>query len=420
MKQRGNIFWKRTLTCVLALMLALTGCGSPGGDLMAGVRGREKESQVDLNGPGAQAAADFSIKLLNAALEKNPGQNALFSPLSALCALAMTANGAAGDTRAQFEALLGLPVEELCQYLSAYCAALPSGEKYQFHGANSLWLREGGVQVKREFLEANAGLFGAAVFEKPFDSGTLEEINGWVEEQTKGMIPTILQEIKPEEVLYLINALAFEAEWADIYEDAQVRERLFTQEDGAEVPVDMMESTENLYLEDEKATGFLKYYAGEQYAFGALLPKEGVTLGDYLKELDGQGLRQVLQGAQEREIIAGIPKFQQECGYQLGEALRGMGLNDAFDPAAADFSALGQGAGEEPLYIGQVVHKTFLSVYEKGTQAGAATAVGIEAGSIQAEEPPRVVLNRPFLYMLVDAKTMTPVFIGTAYAPAQS
>ena len=270
MKQRGNIFWKRTLTCVLALMLALTGCGSPGGDLMAGVRGREKESQVDLNGPGAQAAADFSIKLLNAALEKNPGQNALFSPLSALCALAMTANGAAGDTRAQFEALLGLPVEELCQYLSAYCAALPSGEKYQFHGANSLWLREGGVQVKREFLEANAGLFGAAVFEKPFDSGTLEEINGWVEEQTKGMIPTILQEIKPEEVLYLINALAFEAEWADIYEDAQVRERLFTQEDGAEVPVDMMESTENLYLEDEKATGFLKYYAGEQYAFGAL------------------------------------------------------------------------------------------------------------------------------------------------------
>ena len=81
MKQRGNIFWKRTLTGVLALMLALTGCGAPGGDLMAGVRGREKESQVDLNGPGAQAAADFSIKLLNAALEKNPGQNALFSPL---------------------------------------------------------------------------------------------------------------------------------------------------------------------------------------------------------------------------------------------------------------------------------------------------------------------------------------------------
>ena len=128
MKQRGNIFWKRTLTCVLALMLALTGCGSPGGDLMAGVRGREKESQVDLNGPGAQAAADFSIKLLNAALEKNPGQNALFSPLSALCALAMTANGADGDTLAELEALLG--GEAALEELSAPDAVQEAADNY--------------------------------------------------------------------------------------------------------------------------------------------------------------------------------------------------------------------------------------------------------------------------------------------------
>lgn len=417
MKRCGKRYWKLALAVALSLSLSLAGCGAPGGDRMAGVRGRQGGNQADLNGPGAQAAADFSLKLLNAALKENPGENALLSPLSVLCALAMTANGAAGETRSQFEAVLGMPVEELGDYLAAYCAALPSGEGCQFHSANSLWLREGQVQVEKSFLEANAGIFDAAVFEKPFDGDTLKEINGWVEEHTGGMIPEILREIKPEEVMYLINALAFEAEWEEIYEDGQVRERIFTQEDGTETQVERMESTESWYLEDENATGFLKYYAGGQYAFGALLPREGLTLGGYLRELDGQRLRQVLQGAQERDVIAGLPKFQQECGFQLREALQGMGLTNAFDPAAADFSAMGQGSGGEPLYIGQVVHKTFLSVYEKGTKAGAATAVGVEAGSAMLEEPPQVFLDRPFLYMLVDAKTMTPLFIGAEYKP---
>lgn len=403
---------KKLLMLALSLALALTGCGTPAAP-------QQNPQRTDLNGPGAQAATDFALKLLNAALAKDPGKDTLLSPLSVLCALTMTANGAAGETLAQFEEVLGLPISELGPYLAAYCAAMPNTEKARFHSANSLWLREGAVEVEEAFLQTNAGQFEAEVFEKPFDSKTLEEINSWVEEHTDGMIPKIIEEIKPETMLYLINALAFEAEWEEIYEDFSVRQRIFTQEDGTESQVDMMESMERTYLEDEGATGFLKYYAGQKYAFAALLPHEGTSLASCLQSLSGQRLRQILTSAQERDVIAGIPKFQQECGFELSGVLQSMGLEAAFDSSAADFSAIGRTTDGQLLYIGQVLHKSFISVFERGTKAGAATAVAVEAGSAMQDEPARVILDRPFIYMLVDTEAMVPVFIGAAYAPGQ-
>ena len=146
------------------------------------------------------------------------------------------------------------------------------------------------MEVERDFLQVNADYFGADVYRKPFDGDTLEEINGWVKEHTHEMIPSILDEIDPELMMVLINALAFEAEWQDPYEEGSVQKRIFTQEDATELTVDMMSSTEQAFLKDENARGFLKYYADKKYAFAALLPDEGVTLGEYLESLTGQRL----------------------------------------------------------------------------------------------------------------------------------
>lgn len=415
---------KSLLCLALGALLALPGCSgaapasTAGGDLMVGIRPRgSRAKNTDLQGPGAQAYTNFGLELLKQAWADKPGESVLTSPQSVLSALAMAANGAGGETLDQMEAVFGLSLEELNQYLAAYSNSLPSGEKYSFHQANSLWVREGQVEVERDFLQANADYFGADVYRRPFDGDTLNEINGWVKENTHEMIPAILDEIKPELMMVLINALAFEAEWQDPYEEGTVQKRIFTQEDGTELPADMMSSSEYGFLQDGNTKGFLKYYADQKYAFAALLPAEGVTLGDYLESLTGQRLRQVLQGVQDKEVWARIPKFEVEYESSLNSMLQNMGMTDAFDPFTADFAPMGRCVNGDPLFIGQVLHKTYISVFEQGTKAGAVTALMMEAGSALAEEPEQVYLDRPFLYMIVDTETMLPLFMGTMTGP---
>ncbi len=416
---------RRSLLCLaLAATFGFSGCSgaepasTAGGDLMVGIQPKARATEkIDLKGTGAQAYTDFGLELLKQARADRPEEGVLLSPQSVLSALAMTANGAGNETLAQMEEAFGLPAGELSRYLAAYNSSLPSGEKYSLHQANSLWVREGEVEVERDFLQVNADYFGADVYRKPFDGDTLEEINGWVKEHTHEMIPSILDEIDPELMMVLINALAFEAEWQDPYEEGSVQKRIFTQEDATELTVDMMSSTEQAFLRDENARGFLKYYADKKYAFAALLPDEGVTLGEYLESLTGQRLRQVLTNAQDKEVWARIPKFEMEYESSLNAMLNNMGVTDAFDPNMADFTPMGRCAGGDPLYIGKMIHKAYISVFEQGTRAGAVTAVMIEAGRALPEEPEQVYLERPFLFMIVDAETMLPVFMGTMTGP---
>lgn len=407
----------------LALLLSLSACAAPvapnqKGDLMAGIQPHSSSASIqDVNSTAADAAAEFGLKILRASMGE--GGNVLVSPLSVLSALTMTANGAQGDTLAQMEKALGLPVGQLNEYLSAYGRNLPSGEKYLFHQANSLWLKEGAVEVEKDFLQRNADYFGAGVFQEPFDSATVEKVNGWVKEHTHGMIPQMLGELSPQAVMILVNALTFEGEWAHIYEEQDIREGSFTLADGSAKPVDMMFSSEYGYIKDGEAVGFLKYYTDAKYAFAALLPGEGQSLADYAATLTGQRLRQLLAEPEEREVWANLPKFETEYSVSLSDTLRALGMTDAFDPDKADFSAMGQAADGWPLYIGDVLHKTYISVFEQGTKAGAATAVVMEAGTAMMDEPARVILDRPFLYMIVDTKTCTPVFLGAMEDPGE-
>lgn len=226
------------------------------------------------------------------------------------------------------------------------------------------------------------------------------------------MIPEILNELRKETMMVLVNALALEAEWAEIYTDSQVWEnQIFTTGDGVEQPVTLMYSSEFRYLRDEGAQGFLKFYKGGRWAFAALLPDEGVRLEDYLASLTGERLRQVLADAEETEVHAAIPKFKSECAVELNESLKAMGMTDAFEAGLADLSGLGV-SEQGPLFISQVLHKTYIEVDERGTKAGAATAVIADAGSDMPGTVPEVYLDRPFLYMLVDTGTNLPAFIG--------
>lgn len=409
---------KRIVSFILTLVLALsalTACDTPqSDDLMDDIKpNHDVAKNIELVDVSDAAVTDFGVRLFKESL--TDGKNTLISPLSVLVALSMTANGADGETLSQMEAVLGMPVEQLNSWVNAYMSNLPEEEKYKLSLANSIWFKDAeSFTVNEDFLQTNADYYGAGIFKAPFDKSTLKEINKWVKDNTDGMIKDILNEIPPEAVMYLVNALAFDAEWQDVYEEYHVREGKFTTEDREKRDVELMYSSENMYLEDDMATGFIKYYKDRKYAFAALLPNEGVSVSEYVASLDGKHLNEMLINAQQGVVSAAIPKFETEYKVEMSDILKQMGMPDAFNYTVADFSKLGEST-EGNICISRVIHQTYINVDEKGTKAGAATLVELECESaMETIEPPKeVYLDRPFVYMLIDCQTNLPFFIGT-------
>ncbi len=402
-----------SLALVCAMAVNMTGCSASvqAKDLMEGVTPNKVSALDDLSPQNADVT-DFAIRLFKAS--ENRSENTLVSPLSVLCALAMAANGAENETLEQMEAVLGMTTEDLNLYLYSYRKSLPQGEKYKLSLANSIWFTEDErFTMSQDFLQTNADYYGADIYKTPFNNQTCKDINNWVKKETDEMIPKILDQVPQDAVMYLVNALAFEAEWSEIYKKHQVRGGKFTTEDGTKQDVEFMYSSEGTYLEDEKATGFMKYYKGGKYAFVAMLPNKGVSVSDYIASLNGKSLSALLANPQYTTVHTSIPKFEAAYDVEMSEILKGMGMPKAFDPDNAEFVGLGTSAADN-IYINRVLHKTFISIGEKGTRAGAATVVEMnKSAAAEPQEPKQVYLDRPFVYMLVDCENNIPFFIGT-------
>ena len=397
-----------------ALFFSMTACSKVSSDdLMKDVPAKAVDVLPDMDA-GAAAATDFGVRLFQTSMEE--GKNTLISPLSVLYALAMTANGADGETLAQMQQVLGMDSDDLNCYMLAYMDLLPEAEEYKMSLANSIWFKDDpNFTVNESFLQTNADYYGSSIYKAAFDEGTRNDINNWVKEHTDEMIPEILDEIPDEAIMYLVNALAFEAQWDDVYDEFQVRDGIFTKEDGTKQDVEMMHADEYKYLSDDLATGFIKYYEGRKYAFAALLPNEDVTVQQYVDSLTGSHLRKMLADPEEIQVFTCIPKFESEYDIEMSEVLQEMGMTDAFDWHIADFSKLGTyNVDGMNICINRVLHKTFISVAEQGTKAGAATAVEMVAeGAAEIQEYREVILDRPFVYILIDCETNLPFFIGT-------
>lgn len=400
-----------------------------------------------LSGEAADAVADLGLSIVRTIAADQPDSNVIASPLSIDYALAMTANGAKGETLAEMEGVLGLPVAELNEQLGAYRAYLDevasaygdlsgggsstdggasgtdadSGDAYASMAgplklANSIWLRDG-VDVQDEFLRVSDEYYRSAVFGTYFNDSTADDINRWVSEATDGMIDQIVDEVPGDAVMYLVNALAFDAQWASPYVESRVEDEPFTNASGAVETAAMMKSEEGTYLETADAVGFMKRYSGGDFAFVALLPREGLSVRDFVASLDGTSLRAAIEGAQYHPVDAWLPRFEFSSEADLSSALSKLGMPTAFDSEAADFSGIalpGDAGGN--VFIGCVLHKAYISVMEEGTRAAAATAVGMGASSAAPDEDPPepkiVHLDRPFLFAIVDTASSAPVFLG--------
>jgi len=418
----GRTMQPFTLLLTLRLMLPLAavvmmaGCSQLGGakiqaaELSAGIQAKTDAARAaDERFVGA--AADFSFQLLKTS--HTAGQNTLISPLSVQLALSMTANGAKGQTLSQMEQTLGkdIPLSELNEYWAGYMERLPSDQAAKLHIANSIWFRDQAdrLTVEQDFLQRNADYYQAAVYKSPFDGQTLTDINAWVDTHTDGMIDSILERIEEDAEMYLINAIAFDGEWKKIYDKNKISPGEFTAIDGSKQTVELMSSHEARYLNDGSATGFIKPYKNDGYSFVAMLPNEDVPIDSYLESLDGASFLNTLRQAESTSVAAVMPKFSYEYEEKLNDTLMALGMPDAFSETTADFTRLGRST-QGNLFIGDVLHKTFIAVDERGTKAGAATKVEISAESAMQSEVVR--LDRPFVYAIVDNATQLPIFLG--------
>lgn len=404
-------FWIIFLAC--ALVISGTGCNSSvscpaesrgSKDLMEGIEGNVVFICYD-DESARSGYLNFSVGLLQQCCA---AENTLLSPLSVYTALSMTAEGARGETGQQMRACLGMPEEGWFWNFN----------REALKPANAIWFtNDDRFTVNPDFLQTNADRYGAGIYSAPFDVSTLRDINRWVEEQTDGMIPEILDEIQPDAVMYLVNALAFEAEWETVYTKNQLWERDFHREDEKTCRVEFLHGEESGYLENDIATGFMKYYKGGDYAFVALLPREGMTIEEFVDALDGEMLKTLLDSVEYTMVDTAMPAFEAEYGADLAQSLQEMGMVLAFDPEKADFSGLGT-SSRGNISINRVIHKTCISVTSDGTRAAAATVVEpTDAAALVDPERKTVTLDRPFLYMIVDTQAGIPVFLGTLMNP---
>ncbi|MBO4877288.1 MAG: hypothetical protein J5501_04680 [Ruminococcus sp.] len=360
------------------------------------------------------------LQKLNADENTKKGQM-LISPISASAALTMTANGAANETLEQMEKVLGsgLTLDDLNEYFSWFMQNLPQSKKEKVMIANSIWFRDcDWLEVHDSFLEKNKKYFESEIYKSPYNETTVADINSWVNTNTKGMIPKLIDNPHafddPAACMTLVNTLFFEADWEVPYKDSSPSK--FVTEDGQTQNIAALYAGSDNYYELDNALAFKKNYAGG-YKFIGILPDEGISLDDYIASIDPAKLSEQLRtpGDMDNVIVSTmIPKLDYKYDCSMKDALKLLGMGDAFDAAKSDFTEMATVTGGYPLYIDEVIQKTNIELTEKGTKAAAATAVMMAAGAAFDPNPPRYIyiyLNRPFVYMIVDENDI-PAFIG--------
>lgn len=397
--------WKRLLPLVLSLSL-LSGCGrmyvpapqpSPG----------TSAQPVALE---AVTPNELVLRLLESERSQHPGENVILSPLSIEMALGMAANGADGTAREALKTLLGMDAEQLDALLAPY---LQKGDN-TLSLANSMWFQTSLKElVDQDFLDTQTEVYAAG--EGAFTPGShtdAETINGWVKEQTQGKIDGIItaENLKADTLAILINALYFDGKWADPFEEWQVSDGKFHAA-GGDVDAQFMSQRLDAYFETDQATGFAKAYE-EGYEFVAILPKTEGSVD--LSALDIDAFLSSETWAYDVDIR--LPKFEVEYSASLVNTLTALGLGSLFEDHALDGMLTEEArAGGWEAHVGDVLHKTYMKMYEQGTEAAAVTAVMVDcamAAMPVERQVKQVFLDRPFAFLIRDTGSGQVVFCG--------
>jgi serpin B len=371
----------------------------------------------------AQANNAFALALYK---QLTDGQgNLIYSPFSIYQALMMTYAGAESETAQQMMAALGVKdIEDVHNVMNALSLTLqdikalhvPGIQPWIFNIANALWMQKD-FHFEQDFLDKLSANYAAGVklvdFNYPEDVQKL--INHWVALETNDKIKDIIPDGMLSEMtrLVLSNAVYFKGAWSNRFDAKDTEKALFTLMDGTTIDVDMMAAsmqTAGIMNDDFSAVSLP--YEGGNFAMAVVMPKDFEA---YQNALNADVLSKLFADLSMSHAMVHLkmPKFKTESTFDLGKTLKGLGMGDAFDKDKADFSGM---TGEKDLYISDVIHKAFIDVNEEGTEAAAATIVGMSTTSMPGEEY-TITFDRPFIYMIYNTQTNAVVFMGQVVNP---
>jgi serpin B len=372
----------------------------------------------------AQGVNRFSLDLYGRLRDKQG--NLFFSPYSISTALAMTYVGARNETAAQMSKTLHFTLEpkKLHPAFRNLMLLHKGGSKagYQLNLANALWGQKD-FGFLPDFLDATKTNYGAGLHEVDFKNRGEEArrtINAWVEKQTNNKIKDLLQreDIKPDVRLVLTNAIYFKSAWMVPFRKAATYKEPFHLRADRKIPVPMMHQVNYCgYLDGGTFQALSLPYKNDQLSMVVLLPKKVDGLGEFEKGLTAGKLKGLLEKMAGRDVNVTLPKFKITQRMQLATTLSAMGMPLPFDKEKADFSGIS--GSTDPLFIARVIHKAFVDVNEEGTEAAAATAVGIkkDAAGEKPPQPPVFRADHPFLFLIRDNRSGTILFMGRVVEP---
>jgi serine protease inhibitor len=365
----------------------------------------------------------FGFELFREVYNLTDKDNMMISPLSVSYALGMTYNGSAGTTLEAFNDVLhfdDLTTQEVNEsYKDLMDQLIHLDEQVEFSIANSIWYRLG-FEVLSEFIQTNKDYFDAEVKDIDFgDPQTVDIINQWIEDKTNDKIQDMLDFIPTDAVMYLINAIYFNATWKYEFEKEDTYEGDFTLADGNNHKVDYMRVTCNFaYTSNEDFTAVELPYGDSTFSMVVMLPSGEQKVSDLVAKLDDAHWDSWFDHSSLSGVQVDLPKFKYDFKDLLNDPLINLGLGVAFSESDADFTRINP-YGD--LFISRVIHQTFIDVQEEGTEAAAATIVELlRENSAGGNDLIYFKADKPFLYLIKENSTGAIIFIGKVGKPEYS
>jgi serine protease inhibitor len=407
-----------TISGILAVTCSHVSCATTGAN---GVRADNDGAR---SSSASRSSSAFGFNLYRELLAQRPGENIFVSPASVGFALAMTYNGAQGTTMEAMANVLGLGgkgLEESNRADSVLISATRAPMKgIELSVANSLWGRKG-IDFNKDFLARNKRYYGADVRSIDFASPqAAPQINAWVAEKTKDKIQGIVDQIDEGSILFLINAIYFKGTWTKEFDKRETREKPFYLPGGKEKTCPMMsQGSDYLYLKGDGFQAAAIPYGEGRMSMYVFLPDDRMGLDKLHARLSDRNWDAWIGSFAKRPGRIGLPRFKLEFKAKLKSALTNLGMGIAFEGARANFRGMITGAGGNA-YIEDVVHKTFVEVNEKGTEAAAATAVEMKLTSVmEPQRPFEMICDHPFFFAIRDNETGLVLFMGSIVDPEQ-
>jgi serine protease inhibitor len=397
---------RRTVVPLALITLACSDPNGPGGETISALPRQLTAAEEKLIG-GSNAFAFDLLRQVNSAQRDS---NVFISPLSASMALGMTANGAAGTTYEAMHSTLRLgdaSRQEVNEGYKSLIALLLSLDKStDFRIANSIWY-ENTFPFNDPFLAESKSFFNAEVKGLDFTSpSALTTINSWVNEATNKKIPAILDNIDPAEVMFLINAIYFKGTWQKQFDESKTSPAPFFALDGTTATVPLMHQSVPLRVSNAPSyTAVDLLYGNSAFAMTVVLPNQNVNVNSVVESLTGASWKSLEESFSEHQSELYFPRFKLEWKRVLNPDLMALGMSIAFFDGA-DFTPMSPRGRE--LVITKVIQKTFVEVNEEGTEAAAATSVGIGVTSA----PAAIRVDRPFLFVIRERFSGTILFMG--------